>query len=124
MQVVLAHVLGHINGRDSRHVSGDVFGHDLLNLDFLQEVGVLFSLPDCRRMRVFLCLGRVLTPPVSRVNSSSFCDKPRLVPRALWWSWYLHPVSCTNLRSSRDKPRFDHALCGGLGTCRVFAPSR
>ena len=57
MQAVLASVMGHINGRDCRHVPGDVFGHVLLNLDFLQQVGVNFLLPDCRRMRVFFVLG-------------------------------------------------------------------
>ena len=35
---------------------------------------------------------RVLTPSVSSVNPSSFCDKRRLVPCALWWSWYLQVV--------------------------------
>ena len=86
MEAVLARVMAHINGRDYRHVPGNVFGHGLLNLDFLQQVGVSISLPDGRRMRVFLCLGRVLAPPVSRVNPSSFCDQPRLVPCALCWS--------------------------------------
>ena len=40
MQAVFARVMGHIRGRDCRHVPEDVFGHDLLNLDFLQQVGV------------------------------------------------------------------------------------
>ena len=40
MQAVLARVMGHVNGRDRRHVPGDVFGHDLRNLNFLQLVGV------------------------------------------------------------------------------------
>ena len=122
MQAVLALVMGHINGRDCRHVPGDVFGHDLLILDFLQQAGVSFSLPDCRQMSVVSFVGPVLTPPVSRVNPISFCDKLRFVPCAMWWSWYLHPVSRTN--ASWDKPRFSHALCGGLGTYRLFAPSR
>ena len=34
MQAVLVLVMGHINGRDRRHVPGNVFGHELLNLDF------------------------------------------------------------------------------------------
>ena len=40
MQAVLARVMGHISGRDCRHVSGDVFGHEVMNLVFLQQVGV------------------------------------------------------------------------------------
>ena len=40
MKAILTRVMGHINGRDCRHVPGDVFGHDLWNLNFLQHVGV------------------------------------------------------------------------------------
>ena len=72
----------------------------------------------------FLCLGRELTPHVSLVNQSYFCDKPRLVPCTLWWVWYLHPVSRENARFSYDKLRFADGRCGGIGTCRLFTPSR
>ena len=51
MQAVLARVMGHINGRDGRHVPEDGYRHKLLNPDFLQQVGVQFSLPDRPRMR-------------------------------------------------------------------------
>ena len=40
MQAVLARVIGHISVRECRHFPGDVSGHDHLNLDFLQQVGV------------------------------------------------------------------------------------
>ena len=40
MQAVLARVMGHINGRGCRDVPGDVFGHELLSLDFHQQVDV------------------------------------------------------------------------------------
>ena len=124
MQAVLARVMGHINGRDCRHVPGDVFGNELLNLDFLQQVGVQFSLPDCRRTRVFFMLGPCAYAFRFARRPSSFCDKRRPFPCALWWSWYLHPVSRTSPRSSYDNPRFAHAPGSGLGTSRLFAPSR
>ena len=123
MQAVLARVMGHIIGRDCRHVPGDVFGHELLNLDFFPAGGRVVLITGLPRDACLLCMGRVLTRSGSRVNPSYFSDKPRLVSYALWWSWCLHPVSRTNPRSY-DKPRFAHALCGGLVTCRSFAPSR
>jgi len=105
----MARAMGHINGRDCRHVPGDVVGHEILNLDFSGKwVGSFIrALPT--DALVFLCWGRVFTPPVSRVNPSSFRDKPRLVLCALWWSWYLHPVSRTNPRSSSNKHRLAYA---------------
>lgn len=68
--------MSHINGRDGRFEPEDVFGPELLHLDFLQQVGVLscFCFYHLANLWVFVFNPTAVCASVSLMKPRSSCN--------------------------------------------------